>query len=182
MSVGKKVFARLRGNLPWVAVWVLYGACWVLPIIHGKGSQTYIGVQGARFAHEVLWDLLSGDFDGENVFQYVFVAMGWPANELFIAGLVAFMKWPRAAVRCFAFALGIMISWQVLYLAEFPLLIGYWFWVVAGAGAVWLAADRLGRETHRGIKACLVEPATLALFLVPVCNAALDKLWSIIVS
>ncbi len=182
MGVGKKVFARLRINLPWVAVLVLYGACWVLPIIQEGSKKTFLGYQGARFAHEVFGDLLTGGFDGENVFQYVFVAMGWPANELFIAGLVALRRWPRAAVRCFAFALGIMLSWQVLYLAEFPLLIGYWFWVVAGAGAVWLAAGRLGRQTDRGIRDVLVEPITLALFGVPVCNAALDKLWSLAAS
>lgn len=182
MAVVTKIVARLRGNLPWVAVLGLYGACWVLPIIHGSGGDTFRGYQGARFAHEVLWELLTGKLDGKNVFQFVFVALGWPANELFIAGLVAMWKWPGIAVRCFALALGIMLSWQVLYLAEFPLLIGYWAWVAAGAGALWLAAASLGRDSQGGIKAVLMAPVNLALIGVPVCNAALDKLWSLAVS
>lgn len=183
-------------KLAWVVALLLYGACWVLPII-GDGSQgryeagfpcsalpissvgdgPHIGYDGACIAHEMFWDLITegGDPVGSvtDVLFVFFVSIGWLANELFVLGLVAaLLKWPRPAVLAFAGALGVMISWQLAFIEEFPLLVGYWSWVGAGVIALWLAAARLARETKRGMGAVLAEPATLAVFLVPILNAA----------
>ena len=73
-----------------------------------------------------------------------------------------------------------MISWQILRLDEFPFLIGYWFWVTAGAMALWLAATRLARKARIGVGVVLAEPAILALLLIPILNIAIGKLFSAI--
>ncbi|MDH3474842.1 MAG: hypothetical protein OEM59_14250 [Rhodospirillales bacterium] len=157
-------------RLAWAAALALYAACWVLPIL-----EDAIGFDGARFAHEEFWRLLTEgrpiDSVGD-VFVVVFFAIGWLANELFLLGVATLLKWPRAAVRCLAFSLGIMVSWQIAFVEEFPLLIGYWFWVAAGAIMLWLAAARLAGQAGRGLGAVLAEPLTLALLLVPALNAA----------
>ena len=66
-----------------------------------------------------------------------------------------------------------MISWQIVFSKEFPLLVGYWFWVVAGGIALWLAAARLADTRQTNIRAFLTNRITLALFLVPNLNAAI---------
>ncbi len=106
------------------------------------------------------------------------VATGWClkgclATELFLLGLATLLKWARLGVRSFAFSLGMMISWQVLAWRHFPLLIGYWFWVGAGAIAPWLAASRLAGEKRRGVGPVIAEPTTLALLFVPIPNAVI---------
>ena len=196
MGVAAEISARWRVKLGWAVALLLYGACWVLPII-GDGSHgryeagfpcsalpistvthgPHIGYDGACLAHELFWGLITEGRDPigsvTDVLYVLFVSIGWLANELFVLGLVAaLLKWPRAAVLAFAGSLGIMISWQLAFLEDFPLLVGYWSWVGAGALALWLAAARLAQETRRGTGAVLAEPATLAVFLVPVLNAA----------
>jgi hypothetical protein len=160
-------------KLAWAAALALYAACWVLPIL-----KEAIGFDGARFAHEEFWRLLTEGRaikSAGDVFAVVFFAVGWLANELFLLGLATLSKWPRVAVRCLAFSLSIMISWQIAFVEEFPLLIGYWFWVAAGAIMLWLAADRAARETRRGLGAVLAEPVTLALLLAPTLNAVMAR-------
>jgi hypothetical protein len=97
-------------KLAWAAALALYAACWVLPIL-----EDAIGLDGARFAHEEFWKLLtegrSIDSLGD-VFVAVFIAVGWLANELFLLGVVTLSRWPRVAVRSLAFSLSIMISWH----------------------------------------------------------------------
>jgi hypothetical protein len=41
-------------KLAWAAALALYAACWVLPIL-----EDAIGLDGARFAHEEFWKLLT---------------------------------------------------------------------------------------------------------------------------
>ncbi len=162
---------RMLRSCTWFLALVLYGACWVLPILDKK-----IGFDGARFAHEAFWELVTEGRSIDSiaqVFGVVFTAIGWLANELFLLGLATLLKWRRLAVRSFAFSLGIMISWQVAYLGDFPFLIGYWFWVGAGAIALWLAASRLAREKRCGVGAVIAEPTALALLLVPILNAVI---------
>jgi hypothetical protein len=150
---------------------VLYAACWVLPILN-DGT----GFDGARIAHVLIWRLLT---EGRSVgsagdaFVVIFIAIGWLANELFVLGAVTLSRWPRGAVRLFALSLGIMISWQIAFAEEFPLLVGYWSWVAAGAIMLWLAAERAVLETGRGLGPIFAEPITLALLLGPNLNAAL---------
>ncbi len=155
----------------WFLALVLYGACWVLPIL-----EDAIGFDGARVAHEEFWTLVTEGRSIDSiaeVFWVVFFAIGWLANELFLLGLATLQKWPRLAVRSFAFSLGIMISWQIAVWRDFPLLIGYWFWVGAGAIALWLAASRFAREKRLGVGAAIAEPTTLALLLVPILNVVI---------
>jgi hypothetical protein len=154
----------------------LYGACWVLPILVKEKTGFYIGFDGARVAHEQFWDLLTRGPSIDSiakVFETVFSAIGWLANELFVLGVATVRKWPGVAVRLLAFSLGIMVSWQIAFLDHFPLLMGYWFWVGAGALALWLAASRLAHEKGRGVGTVIAEPATLVLLLIPIVNAAI---------
>lgn len=171
MNAAEEGTARWGATLAWAAALALYGACWLLPITDGN-----IGFDGARFAHEEAWKLITEGRAIESagdVFGVIFVAMGWLANELFVLGVALLPRRPRFAVRSLAFGLGIMVSWQVAFADEFPLLVGYWFWVAAGAIVLWLAAVRLGRGTGRGGGAVLSDPATLAFLMVPILNAAL---------
>lgn len=165
-------------NSTWVVGAValgLYVACWVLPIMDEGGKGVLIGIDGARFAHQAFWDLITGgktvDSVGE-VFGVIFSTIGWLANELFVLGVAVFWNWPRLAVRSFAFSLGIMISWQIVFFEEFPLYIGFWAWVAAGAIVLGLAASRLARQTRRTVGNVLVEPMTVALLFLPILNAA----------
>ncbi len=162
-------------KLAWAVAIVLFAACWFLPIIEAGGKRNILlGYEGARFAHEKFWELLSGGSDTpKGLFGIAFVAIGWLANEMFIAGLLAVAKWPRAGLRIFALALGIMLSWQVGFYENFPLLVGYWAWCAAGAIALGLAAHRLGHLSGRSAGAALADPVALALLIVPVLNAAL---------
>lgn len=169
--MGKKWKRRMKEKLAWAAVLALYGSCWLLPIF-----QDGVGYDGAALAHTQFWRLITEGqaiYGVGDVFAVIFQAIGWLANELFVLGLAICRRWPRAAVRGFAFSLGIMLSWQAVIPEEFPFLIGYWFWVAAGALALGLAAHRLARTTRRGLGATLAEPVTLALLLAPVVNAAL---------
>ncbi len=76
-------------------------------------------------------------------------------------------------VRIFAATLGIMVSWQVGFYENFPLLIGYWAWVAAGAIALGLTAERRDRLSEQSTGAVLADPVALTGFLVPLLNAAL---------
>ena len=67
----------------------------------------------------------------------------------------------------FAFSLGILISWQIVFWKGFPFEIGYWFWVMSFAIALWLAATNMARETIRGAVINLAKPIPLALLLFP---------------
>lgn len=158
-------------NLAWLVVAALYVSCWFLPIVLNE-----IGYYGAELAHKEFWRLLSGEIAIDNLgdfFEAFFISIGWLANELFVAGVVALWKWPHIAVRLFAFSLGIMISWQFAFPKDFPFLVGYWFWVVAGGMALWLAAARLADARQTNIGAILTDRITLALLLLPVLNAAI---------
>ena len=158
-------------NLAWLVVGVLYASCWFLPI---QGND--IGFDGAEFAHKEFWKLLTegpGIDTLGDVFGAVFISIGWLANELFVLGLVTLWKWPHLAVRLFALSLGIMISWQIVFLKEFPLLVGYWFWIASGTAALGLAAARLTDSAQTNIRAVPGGRITLALFLAPALNAAI---------
>jgi hypothetical protein len=158
-------------NVLLVAALALYASCWFLPIIDG-----HVGFDGARLAHSEFWRLLTGDYTVDSpfkIFEIIFISFGWLANELFVLGIIIFRMKPVLAVRCIAFSLGIMISWQFAMLGEFPLLIGYWFWVVSGGMMLYFAASRLSHETGRTIKAIIVEPVTLLLLVFPVANVAI---------
>lgn len=168
--------ARLGIVLAWAVALLLYGACWVLPILVKGKTGFYIGFDGARVAHEEFWTLAAKGRSIDSiaeVFGVAFIAIGWLANELFLLGLATVRRRPRLAVRSLAFSLGIMVSWQIAFLDNFPLLMGYWFWVGAGAIALWLAASHLADGKERGVGAVIAEPATLALLLVPILNAAI---------
>ena len=157
-------------NIAWLASTVLYALCWVLPIL-----DDHIGYDGARVAHEEFWKLVTQGHPIEapgDIFEIIFFAVGWLANELYVIGLVVVLVNPRIAVRLFAFALGVMISWHLPFLDKFPLLVGYWFWVLAGGTALWLAASRWAEVTGSSMVRVFAEPVTAALLLVPVLNAA----------
>ena len=174
MGVTEEATARRDVKLAWALALVLYGFCWLLPII--AADKDAVGFDGARIAHEEFWELITEgrSIDAvSDVFGIIFFAIGWLANELFVLGVATSLRWPRIALWSFAFSLGIMISWQIALQKEFPLLIGYWFWVAAGAIALGLAATRVARETRHGVGAVLAEPMTLALLLVPILNAVL---------
>jgi hypothetical protein len=148
----------------------LYASCWFLPIIKG-----HVGFDGARLAHEEFWRLLTGEYTVDSpfkIFEIIFISFGWLANELFVLGIIMLRMRPVFAVRCIAFSLGIMISWQLSMLDKFPLLIGYWFWVVSGAIMLYYAASRLSHVSGRTIKAIIVEPVTLILLVFPVADVA----------
>ena len=134
----------------------------------------YVGYEGARLAHKEFWKLLT---EGHSIdafgaiFEMIFISVGWLANELYLIGLVAFLFQRRIAVRLFALAFSIMISWHLAFLDEFPLLIGYWFWVLAGGIAFYLAASRRAEDIGVPAVKIIMEPVTLALLLFPVLNA-----------
>ena len=162
MDTIAKTISRQPADLAWAVALVLYAACWVLPIF-----EELIGFHGALIAHEGFWKLITEQKSIDSVsdvFEAIFFAVGWLANELFLLGLVTLRKWPRVSVSLFAFSLGIMISWQIAYPPTIPLLIGYWFWVAAGSIALWLAASRLARETTRGVGRVLARPMPIVLF------------------
>ena len=118
MNAAEEGTARWGATLAWAAALALYGACWLLPITDGN-----IGFDGARFAHEEAWKLITEGRAIESagdVFGVIFVAMGWLANELFVLGVALLPRRPRFAVRSLAFGLGIMVSWQVAFADEFP--------------------------------------------------------------
>ncbi len=180
MGVTKETTVRRDVKLAWALALVLYGFCWLLPIMSQyESTKPYVGFDGARVAHEEFWNLITKGRSidsASDVVEVIFFAIGWLSNELFVLGAATFLRRPRIALRSFAFSLGIMISWQIGFWKEFPLLIGYWYWVAAGAIALWLAATRMARETRHGVGAVLAEPTTLALLLVPILNAVLLKI------
>jgi hypothetical protein len=155
----------------WAVALALYAACWFLPII-GR----YVGYQGAREAHIMFIGLFQNPppivDQPVKLFETVFHAIGWMANELFVLGIVTVWKWPRFAVRSLAFSLGIMIAWQVGFAGAFPLLIGYWLWVAAGTITLWLSAERFARQKESVVLSVFTDKVTLALLLFPIVNAA----------
>lgn len=156
-------------KIGWIIALALFAACWFLPIL-ADGSKTYIGYDGAKFAHTSFWDLITGR-KNEKLFVTSFIAIGWTANEAFLAGLLAVLKWPRAAQRFFFFSLGVMISWQILFYKEFPLLIGYWMWCGAGLLGCWLITHRLAQSSGRTVTFNLMDRMALSLFAIPLVNA-----------
>ena len=161
-------------KLAWVLALVLYGFCWWLPIVSPE-TKIYIGFDGARIAHEEFWKLITKGQSinsASDVLGIIFTAIGWLANELFVLGVATFLRWPRVALRSFAFSLGIMISWQVALLDELPFLVGYWFWVAAGTIMLGLSAIRVAQGTGSRMRGVLAERTTLALLILPILNAA----------
>ena len=55
MSVMKIKISGREVNLAWLVAAALYISCWFLPILKGD-----IGIDGAEFAHQEFWKLLSG--------------------------------------------------------------------------------------------------------------------------
>lgn len=165
---------QYRIALMWAVALALYVACWFLPILNGDNPA--IGYDGAAFAHEMFFELLAGKISNpisaSTPFLVIFASIGWMANELLILGIIILWKWPRIAVRAIAFSLGIMISWQVFILISFPLLIGYWLWVAAGAIAVWLSAERLARLSESSVFGVLTGRGNLSLVAFPIVNSA----------
>jgi hypothetical protein len=173
---GRSGFMLQEFNTPrvrkfgWLASLAFFAICWFLPILDKN-----IGYDGAELAHKEFWRLLS---EGRSIktprefFEFLFIAIGWLANEFYVIGMVTVFAWPKLAIRLFAFALGIMISWHIPFLEKFPLLIGYWFWVAAGGLALWLTALRVAEESGRSITRVLTEPVGAALFLFPVIVAS----------
>ena len=175
MGVTEEAAAQRFDQAAWMmalaAALALNAAGWFLPIIGGM-----TGLEGVRWVHEVAWEMIERDHSvdsASDVLGVMFRAIGWPFQELFILGIAILLWRPRIAVRLFAFSLGILISWQILFWESFPFLIGYWFWVMSFATALWLAATNMARETIRGAVTVLAKPATLALLLVPILNAVL---------
>jgi hypothetical protein len=169
MDAMKISMFRQPSKLALLSVATFYVACWFLPIFDDK-----IGFEGAKFAHEEFVKLLTeedSDPAFNNPFGVFFISIGWLANELFVLGAVLLFRWPRISVQVFGFSLGIMISWQIAFLNEPPLLIGYWMWVISGAGAFYLAADQLANKMQVGVITILKDWFTLAFVLIPVLNA-----------
>ncbi len=169
MGVTEEAAAQRIDKAAWAialaAALVLNASGWFLPV---AGGMTGLG--GARFVHEVAWEMIERDHavdSASDVLGVMFRAIGWSFQELFILG-IAVLRWrPRIAVRLFALALGILISWQILFWEYFPFLIGYWFWVMSFAISLWLAATDMARETIRGAVITLAKPIPLALLLFP---------------
>lgn len=171
MSLTKVTTGWSGARLGWVAALVLYAACWFLPVLRDA-----VGFDAARFAHESFWELLSGKVavgSANRFLRAVFITVGWPANEIFLIGVATVMTRPRLSVRLLAFAFGIMIAWQVAFIDAFPLAIGYWSWVAAGAIALWLVADQRARERRCAARTILTERPNLALLLTPSLIAAI---------
>lgn len=172
---------ELRGRVVtilWIVTLLLYAACWFLPIIV-EGDERFLGYQGARFAHSSAWELIAQGETIESagdVLAVLFRSIGWLANELFLLALLVLRTRPAAAVRLLAAALGIMLAWQLVFIENFPLLVGYWAWVAAGALALWLAAARLAESGARSVGALLSERPTIALFAAPIAIVALAQI------
>jgi hypothetical protein len=66
-----------------------------------------------------------------------------------------------------------MLSWQIMFHKEFPLLIGYWLWIAAGIIALGLATTARSRATGRPWRTLLSEPIVLLGFFAPIANAVL---------
>jgi hypothetical protein len=164
----------INSKLLWTIVFVAYAACWFLPIM-ADGNNRYIGYDGAVFAHEQFWKALGKGFrEADSVFAGIFVSVGWLANELFLLALATFKRWPLASVRLAAASLGIMLSWQIAFYEEFPLLIGYWLWIIAGALLLLLASrNAAGRGGARHYTDLLVW----LMLIVPNANAVAASVW-----
>lgn len=162
-----------RNKLAWGAVILLFAICWVLPILEGeRGKAFYFGYDGAKLAHTEFWNFVSGAREEPtSITGAIFISIGWLANELFVLGLFAAWRWPLTAQRFFAISLGIMLSWQVLFLESFPLLIGYWCWIASAAIALALSAVAESRRTERTPTQVLADPVTLIGFGIPLVNA-----------
>jgi hypothetical protein len=144
----------------------LFAACWLLPILDDN-----VGYDGAYLAHRTAWKLITQGHELSGVgdlFEIVFIAIGWLANEFYVIGLALVLFSRRGAVRYFAFAVGIMVSWQLGFINEFPLLIGYWVWVAAGGIALWLSASTEVTEKMTSTVKVLTDPPTTALLLFPI--------------
>lgn len=169
MGVTEEATAQRFDKAAWAialaAALVLNASGWFLPV---AGGMT--GLDGVRWVHEVAWEMIERDHSVDtvsDVLGVMFRAIGWSFQELFILG-IAVLRWRlRIAVRLFALALGILISWQILFWESFPFLIGYWFWVMSFAISLWLAATNVARETIRGAIINLAKPIPLALLLGP---------------
>jgi len=162
------MFGR-NNKYAWILVAVLYASCWLLPI-----HDDMIGFDGAELAHKEFWRFLTTGVDIEtwgDVFEAIFVSIGWMANELFVLAILALWKWPRVAVRVLVFSLGIMISWQLAFPKELPFLIGYWIWIAAVAIALWIVTLRLIEIEQIDLRAVLGDRFSQTLFLTPVLNA-----------
>ncbi len=64
---------RILRSCLWFLALVLYGACWVLPILDKE-----IGFDGARVAHEGFWTLVTEGRSIDSiagVFEVVFIAI-----------------------------------------------------------------------------------------------------------
>ena len=165
-----------RITVTWAAALTLYAACWFLPILE-QSSGRFVGYEGAKIAHLMFVELVEKIFASKprglpNVFFVVFATIGWMANELFVLGVCTVWIWPGIAIRFLAFSLGIMVSWQVYYAGEFPLLIGYWLWVAAGLIVLWLSAGRLAYRTKSSVLDVITNKITLSFLLFPILNAA----------
>ena len=146
----------------WGFALVLFAACWFLPI-HAND----IGYDGAVLAHKEFWKLVTGETKNLSILEIIFISISWLANELFVLGLLAYRKWPNVALYLFAGSLGIMLSWQVMFLKEFPVLIGYWVWVAAGALVLWLTVDKLAQDMKSDYRTIVLKPLLLLVFLFP---------------
>jgi len=166
-----KEFLKDPVKIGWTVALALFAACWFLPVL-ADGGRIYIGYDGAKLAHVSFWRLITGG-KNDQLFEMSFIAIGWTANESFLAGLFALRRWPRAAQRLFFFAVGVMISWQILFFKEFPLLIGYWMWVGAGLLGCWLTTNRIAQNSDRAVTAELMDRLALFLFAVPILNAVM---------
>ncbi len=167
MGVTEEAAAQRFDKAAWAvalaAALVLNVSGWFLPIVGGNN-----GLQGARFVHEVSWKLITEGRSidsASDVLGVIFFAIGWSFHEFFVLGIAILLWRPRVAVRLFAFSLGILISWQIVFWKGFPFEIGYWFWVMSFAIALWLAATNMARETIRGAVINLAKPIPLALLL-----------------
>lgn len=152
----------------------LFIMCWWLPVLETQQGEILIGFDGAQLAHQEFWKLITEGRTVNSVadiIAIVFLSIGWLANELFLLSLVVLRKWPRVAVRFFAFTLGVMVSWQIAFLEEFPLGIGYWAWVASGAIMLGVATGRAKQGTESPRTGFLGEPITVGLLIIPLLNA-----------
>lgn len=172
MGVTEEAVAQRIDKVAWMIALaialVLNASGWFLPVADFFGPV--YGGAGVGGVHEVAWEMIGPAYSVDSVgdvFGAMFRAIGWSFQELFILG-IAVLPWrPRIAVRLFAFALGILIAWQIRIWNGSPLLIGYWFWVMSFAIMLWLAATNMARETIRGAVINLAKPIPLALLLFP---------------
>ncbi len=168
MGVTEETTAQRFDKVAWAialaVALVLNASGWFLPI-----ADEFTGLDGVRWVHEGAWEMIERDHSVDtvgDVLGVIFRAIGWPFQELFILGIAILLWRPRTAVRLFAFSLGILISWQIAIWGNL-FEIGYWFWVMSFAIALWLAATDMARETIRGAVINLAKPIPLALLLGP---------------